>query len=182
MQALVHHWWKCIANSGWKICWKIFFCRWKFALSHSVIMLFVFVGFSVEIKRRHYFWDNLCITGLRCDYSHFIKNCQLLLSLCDSITTECRILKLTIKHPYTCQKRELNKQRNFNTRLEIPLKMIIFLVRRFHNNEQWRIQTILVAEVWLILLEMYDTEKIFFAEHSMRFILWDDWSVLGLKY
>ena len=55
MQALVHHWWKCIANGG--DCWKIVFCSWEFALSNSVVVLFVSVVFSMEINKRHYFWS-----------------------------------------------------------------------------------------------------------------------------
>ena len=36
-----------------------FFCSWEFALSNSVITLFVFVVVSMEINRRHYFWSDL---------------------------------------------------------------------------------------------------------------------------
>jgi len=35
-------------------------CGWEFALSNSVIVLFVSVGISMEIKRRHYFQSDLC--------------------------------------------------------------------------------------------------------------------------
>ena len=35
MQALVHYWWK---------CWKVALCSWEFALSSSVIVLFVSVA------------------------------------------------------------------------------------------------------------------------------------------
>ena len=49
---------KCIIKGGDYIE-KIFFCSWEFALSRSVIVLFVVV--SMEINRRHYFWSNLCI-------------------------------------------------------------------------------------------------------------------------
>lgn len=37
---------------------KKMFCNLEFALSNSVIVLFVLV--SMEIIRRHYFWSNLC--------------------------------------------------------------------------------------------------------------------------
>ena len=46
--AKVHsHWW-------W-LRWKIVFCSWEFALSNSVIVLFVSIVVSMEINRRHYF-------------------------------------------------------------------------------------------------------------------------------
>jgi len=52
MQALVHQWQKWIADGG--DCWKIVFRSWKFALSNSVIV--VFVVFSMEINGKHNFW------------------------------------------------------------------------------------------------------------------------------
>ena len=58
MQVLVHHWWKYIANGG--DCWKLVFCSWEFPLSNSVTVLFVSVVVSMEINRRHYFWNDLC--------------------------------------------------------------------------------------------------------------------------
>ena len=39
----------------WSLCWKIMFWRWEFALSNSVTVLFVV--FSMEIMRKHYFWS-----------------------------------------------------------------------------------------------------------------------------
>ena len=58
MQALVHDWRKCIASGC--DCQKIAFCSKEFALSNSVIMLFVSFIISVEINRRHYFRTGLC--------------------------------------------------------------------------------------------------------------------------
>ena len=57
-QALVHHWWKRIANSG--DCVEKVFGSWEFALLKSVIVLFVSVAVSMEIIKRHYFQSNLC--------------------------------------------------------------------------------------------------------------------------
>jgi len=45
----------------WWLCWRIAFCSWEFALSNSVIVLFVSVVVSMEIKRRHYFRSSLHI-------------------------------------------------------------------------------------------------------------------------
>ena len=59
MQALVHCWWKCIVNGG-DDAEKLVFCSWEFALSNSVIVLFVPVVISMERSRRHYFQSNLC--------------------------------------------------------------------------------------------------------------------------
>ena len=39
----------------WWLCWRIAFCSWEFALSNSVIVLFVSVVVSMETNRRHYF-------------------------------------------------------------------------------------------------------------------------------
>jgi len=41
------------------LCWKIVFCRWEFALSNSVIVLFVAVVVSMEVNERHYIWSEL---------------------------------------------------------------------------------------------------------------------------
>ena len=48
----MHSWW-------WWLCWKIVFSSWEFALSNSVIGLFVSVVISMEINRRHYFRSDL---------------------------------------------------------------------------------------------------------------------------
>ena len=48
---------KCIATVG--DCWKIVFCSWEFALSNSVIVLFISVVLSMEINRRCYFQSDL---------------------------------------------------------------------------------------------------------------------------
>ena len=61
MQALVHCWWECIANGGYYVknsCF-LFFFSWEFALSNTIIVLFVSIVVSMEIKRRHYFQRNL---------------------------------------------------------------------------------------------------------------------------
>ena len=62
-QALIHHWWKCIANDG-EYAEKVFSC-WGFALSKSGTGCFLSFVVSMEIKRRHYFQSNLYIFGLR---------------------------------------------------------------------------------------------------------------------
>ena len=46
--------------SWWWLYWKTVFCSWEFALSNSVIVLFVAVAVSMEINRKHYFWSDLC--------------------------------------------------------------------------------------------------------------------------
>ena len=43
----------------WWLFWQILFCTWEFALSNSVIVLFVDVVVSMEINRRHFFWRDL---------------------------------------------------------------------------------------------------------------------------
>ena len=53
MQAVVHHWWKCIANGG-DYSEKYCFCRWEFFLSNNVLVHLVLVVVSMEINRRHY--------------------------------------------------------------------------------------------------------------------------------
>jgi len=50
-----------LISSSALIFWKIVFFSWGFALSNSVIMLFVALVDWVEINRRHYFWSNLNI-------------------------------------------------------------------------------------------------------------------------
>ena len=50
----MYRWWQ-------RICWKLVFYSWEFALLHRVIVLIVKVLVSVEINRRHYFQSNLCI-------------------------------------------------------------------------------------------------------------------------
>ena len=52
---LIHTDWLMVVN----ICGKRVFCSQKFALSNSVVMLFVSVVVSMEINRRHYFQSNL---------------------------------------------------------------------------------------------------------------------------
>jgi len=37
---------------------KIVFCSWEFALSNSIIVLFVSFVTAMEINKRHYFWSN----------------------------------------------------------------------------------------------------------------------------
>jgi len=64
MQALVLCWWKCIANSG-DYVEETVFCRWEFASSNSGILPFVAIVISMEIKRRRYFWSNLCMCSPR---------------------------------------------------------------------------------------------------------------------
>jgi len=44
-----------IHSSGWWLHWEMAFCSWEFALSTSVIVLFVSVVVSMEINRRNYF-------------------------------------------------------------------------------------------------------------------------------
>jgi len=56
MQALVHRWWKCRASAT-DCIEKIGFCSWEFALSYSVIKLFVVV--FMKTNRRHYFQSSL---------------------------------------------------------------------------------------------------------------------------
>lgn len=50
--AKMHSYW-------WWECWKTVFCSWAYALSNSVVVLFVFVIISVDINRRHYFQRDL---------------------------------------------------------------------------------------------------------------------------
>jgi len=58
MQALVHCWWKCIANGG-DYTEKQLFCSWGFALSNTIVVLFVSITVVMEINRRHYFLSDL---------------------------------------------------------------------------------------------------------------------------
>ena len=62
MQALVHCWRKCIAIGDDYVQ--------KFALSNSVIVLFVSIVVSKEINRRHYFWS-----GPRTCFGSFLYSC-----------------------------------------------------------------------------------------------------------
>jgi len=59
IKALVHCWQK-MHSQWWWLCGKMMFWSWEFALSNSVIVLFVSVGVSIEMNRRHCFWSNLC--------------------------------------------------------------------------------------------------------------------------
>ena len=52
-------------SQWWWLYWKILFCSWEFALWNGVTVLFVLVVVSMEINRRHYFWCNLSVCGLR---------------------------------------------------------------------------------------------------------------------
>ena len=54
MQALIHHWWKCIVNDG-DYVEKVVFCSWECALSNNDIVFFVGVVVSMEINRGSYF-------------------------------------------------------------------------------------------------------------------------------
>ena len=59
MQALVHRWQKWVAdgdNCIGKQC-----CSWEFALSNSVIVLFLSGVVSIEINRKRYFQSSLCM-------------------------------------------------------------------------------------------------------------------------
>ena len=47
-------------NKWWWLHWRIVFCSWEFALSDSVIVLFVPVVISMGINRRYYFQSDLC--------------------------------------------------------------------------------------------------------------------------
>ena len=46
-------------NSWWWLYSKIVVCTWEFALSNSVIVLFVSIVVSMEINRRHHFQGDL---------------------------------------------------------------------------------------------------------------------------
>ena len=59
-------WCKCIANGG-GLCWKIWFCSWEFALSNSVILLYVSVVVPMEINRKNYFWSPRQLFFTQCD-------------------------------------------------------------------------------------------------------------------
>jgi len=65
IQALVHCWGKCAANGG--DCWKRVLCSWEYALSNSVMVLFVSIVVSMEINTWHYFWSNPRIKAHRCN-------------------------------------------------------------------------------------------------------------------
>ena len=71
--------WKKMAPT-W-LCWKIVFCSWEFALSNSVIVLFVPVVVSMEISRRHYFWNNLhmhtSVASSRKEYLNKVWECRI---------------------------------------------------------------------------------------------------------
>jgi len=61
--ATVGHLCWCRFLEVWPVCScsslaTVVFCRWEFALSNSVIALFVYVVVSVEINRRHYFQND----------------------------------------------------------------------------------------------------------------------------
>jgi len=60
MQALVHSWWKCIPIGGDYVKKQCFVGK-KLAVSNSVVMPFVFVVVSMEIKRRHDLQSNLYV-------------------------------------------------------------------------------------------------------------------------
>jgi len=53
-------------SSRWWLCWKVMFCSWEFALSNSIIVIFVSVTVYMEINRRHYFWSNLRTSKMHC--------------------------------------------------------------------------------------------------------------------
>ena len=55
-----HCWQKCLATGG-DYVEKVVFWSWDFALLNGFVALFVSVGLSMEINRRHYFWSNLCV-------------------------------------------------------------------------------------------------------------------------
>jgi len=57
------------ANQQMVVTVERVFCSWEFALSNSVIVLFVSVEVSMEINRRHYFQDNLhmMFPGFSCE-------------------------------------------------------------------------------------------------------------------
>ena len=57
MQALVHHWQKCVASGG--DCWEIEFYSWESDQSNNVTVFSVFIVVSMEINRRHCFGSNL---------------------------------------------------------------------------------------------------------------------------
>ena len=59
---------KCIANGG-DYAEKNVFCSWEFALSNSVIVLFVPVVVSIGMNRRHYFWRSLHALWCFSDFS-----------------------------------------------------------------------------------------------------------------
>lgn len=44
----------------WWLCWKTVICSWEFVLLNSIIMLFGSVV-TMEINKRHYFQNNLCV-------------------------------------------------------------------------------------------------------------------------
>ena len=48
-----------IPSYWWCLCWKVVFYSYKFALSDSVFVFFVSLVVSMEINKRHYFWNNL---------------------------------------------------------------------------------------------------------------------------
>lgn len=63
--AKMHSWW-------WLPCWnKEVFCSIEFALSNSVIMLFVHVVVSMELNQTHYFQSDFCIYFWFCKSWHF---------------------------------------------------------------------------------------------------------------
>ena len=63
MQALVHWWQKWMADGV--DCTEKECSAAELALSNSIILLFVSVVISMEINRRHYFWNNLYVFGPR---------------------------------------------------------------------------------------------------------------------
>lgn len=50
-----------VKMNNWQcwLCWKPMLCSWEFALSHSVIVLFIVVAVSMEINRRNHFQSGL---------------------------------------------------------------------------------------------------------------------------
>jgi len=79
MWALICSWWKSITNGG--DCWKIMFCLWESALSSGVVMVFVSVVVSVEMKRRRYFQSDLH-TYIPCNHTYITCNKSKLFMLC----------------------------------------------------------------------------------------------------
>ena len=76
-----------VHSCWWWLRWKTVFCNWEFALSNSVIVLYVSVVVSGEINRTRYFWSTLQIKS--CNY------CSCLESAC---TERFGLLALVAKH------------------------------------------------------------------------------------
>jgi len=102
MQAFAHHWWKYTANGGG--CVEK---QWEFAPSNSVLVLFQAIAVSMEINRRHYLQNDLCI------YLCTHKLCFLVICSsgkkkkklnCHSSSCSCRALTaLSPHHPHLLQ-------------------------------------------------------------------------------